>query len=430
MHVPTDDAPPAASRLHGRLLLLARVAWVAVTFLVLTLDAISIPVVYHAVVHDTPVACPTSSCDIQLTHAQISQLHALGLSLTFYAVYTIVLYTLATIVYAGIAGIIFWRRSDDPMALLGAFTLVTFGGAAFNGTMQALPSANPAWTTPTFLLNVIGQITFYVFFCVFPSGRFVPRWMRWVALLWAAGWLLQLFPNASLAALGGSITNGLLFAVVIALLVLAQVYRYRRSSSFAQRQQTKWVVYGFVVGISGFLGILILGNVVLSPDQQNSILGILIFNTLVYGLFLLIPITIALAILRSRLWEIDTLINRTLVYGLLTALLAAIYASLTIGLESLLGTITRASSQYPIVIVIATLAIAALFQPLRSRIQAAIDRRFYRPKYDAAKTLAAFSATLRQEVDLHSLRDEVLSVVEDTMQPAHISLWLRPHNQP
>lgn len=435
MHMPIaddaqPDAPSAPPRLSGRLLLLARVAWIAVAIVTLALDAAGIPVVYHAVTHDVRVVCATASCDnIQLTPAQITQLHALGLSLGFYALYIIVLYTLATLVYAGIAAVIFWRRSDDRMALLGAFTLVTFGGAAFNGTMQVLPSANPIWSTPTLLLNMMGQITFYVFFCVFPSGRFVPRWTRWAVLAWAMGWTLQLLPNSSLVAVGSLITNGPVFAIIIALLVLSQIYRYRRASSLTQRQQTKWAVFGFVIGIGGFLGMLIIGNLVLSADQRNNILGILISNTLLYCLFLLIPVTIALAILRSRLWEIDTLINRTLVYGLLTALLAAIYAGLTIGLESLLGPITGTTSQRPVVIVIATLAIAALFQPLRSRIQAAIDRRFYRRRYDAAKTLAAFSATLRQEVDLHDLRDDVLSIVEETMQPAHVSLWLRPRDQ-
>lgn len=436
MHVPVaadapSDAPSTPPRLSGRLLLFARIAWIAVTIVTLALDAASTPVVYHAVTRDVSVVCATASCgNLQLTPAQISQLHALGLSVSLYAVYIIVLYSLATLVYAGIAAVIFWRRSDDRMALLGAFMLVTFGGAAFNGTMQALPSANPIWTTPTFLLNITGQTAFYVFFCTFPSGRFVPRWTRWVALVWAAAWILQLLPSASLITLGSFIVNGPFFGLFIVLLIAAQVYRYRSVSSLTQRQQTKWVVLGFVIGISGFLGLLILGNVVLRPDQANSIVGIFIFNTLIYCLFLLIPITIAIAILRSRLWEIDTLINRTLVYGLLTALLAAIYAGLTIGLESLLGPITGTSSQRPVVIVIATLAIAALFQPLRTRIQSTIDRRFYRRRYDAATTLAAFSATLRQEVDLHELRDDVLAVVEETMQPAHVSLWLRPRDHP
>jgi hypothetical protein len=139
---------------------------------------------------------------------------------------------------------------------------------------------------------------------------------------------------------------------------------------------------------------------------------------------LLIAIFIAIAVLRARLWDIDTLINKALVYGSLTALLAAVYAGLIIGLESLVGLISGQSTQ-PLVLVVSTLAIYALFQPLRRRIQNIIDRRFYRRKYDAARTLEAFSATLRQEVDLSTLSEHLVAVVQETMQPAHISLWVR-----
>ncbi len=128
--------------------------------------------------------------------------------------------------------------------------------------------------------------------------------------------------------------------------------------------------------------------------------------------------------LRTRLWEVDVLINRTLVYGTLTAILTAVYLGLIIGLQALLrGVISQDNG---VAIVLSTLAIYVLFQPLRRRLQAIIDRRFYRRKYDAARTLAAFSATLRNEVDLHQLREQLVAVVEETMQPSHVSLWLRP----
>jgi len=140
---------------------------------------------------------------------------------------------------------------------------------------------------------------------------------------------------------------------------------------------------------------------------------------------LTIPLSLGLAILRFRLYDIDLLINRTLVYSTLTVLLALIYVGLVIGLQSLVHLFTGQAGQSPVVIVASTLAIAALFQPLRHRTQRVIDRRFYRRKYDAAKTLEAFSATLRNEVDLNQLSEHLIAVVQDTMQPTHVSLWLR-----
>ncbi len=135
---------------------------------------------------------------------------------------------------------------------------------------------------------------------------------------------------------------------------------------------------------------------------------------------LLIPVFIVIAILRSQLWDIDTLINRALVYGSLTALLAALYAGLIIGLEHLAGLIAGQTATNPVILVVSTLAIAALFQPLRTRLQSLIDRRFYRRKYDAEKTLAAFSVSLGQEVDLEQIREHLLAAAAETMQPAHV----------
>ena len=209
--------------------------------------------------------------------------------------------------------------------------------------------------------------------------------------------------------------------------MVLQIYRYRKVYNRVERQQARWVVYGISIGLIGAL--LVIGFYYSNPlgiFHPNAIADLFV-GTLLYIFILLIPLSIGFAILRSRLWEIDTIINKTLVYGLLTLLLAAIYAGLVLGLQALLGGLLHQTSA--IALVVSTLAIYALFNPLRRRIQAIIDRRFYRRKYDAAKTLAAFSNVLRHEVDLNRLSEHLLSVVEETMQPTHVSLWLRKRDR-
>ena len=267
-----------------------------------------------------------------------------------------------------------------------------------------------------------------IFFFLFPTGRFVPRWTRWIAPCVVLYWIYTIFLSNSLYS--QSSWSNLVFFALLLCIVGAQVYRYRRVSTSRERQQTRWVVFGFSIGIVGFVLSIVLANVFLSSAlQQSRVPSTLVGGTILYGFILLIPISIATAILRSRLYDIDVVINKALVYGLLTTLLVAVYAGLIIGLESLVGLFSRQSAQ-PLVIVISTLAIAALFQPLRSRIQRIIDRRFYRSRYDVARTLAAFSATLRNEVDLAELSERLIAVVQETMQPASVSLWLHQPERP
>jgi hypothetical protein len=417
-------APPGAhnnsdTHLHGRWLLIARVIWVVVTLFLLTLNMVMIPRYYTVLLGHCN---PGPQCfALRLTDFDRQFLHQSGLSLGFLAAYQVVLDTTSVVICCTLGALLFWRRSADRMALFCAFMLVLFGGAGFTGILSdALAPLSTAWFALVGTLDLLGQSSFMIFFFLFPSGRFVPRWTRWVAPCVILYWISSIF-FASYQSFWSNIVFGALLLCVVG----AQIYRYRRVSTPRERQQTKWVVFGFSIGIFGFLLVLILVQIFLSPVHRQSSVGTtLVSGTFFYGFLLLIPISIAIAILRSRLYDIDVIINKALVYGSLTALLAAVYAGLIIGLESLVGLFSRQSTQ-PLVIVVSTLTIAALFQPLRSRIQRLIDRRFYRRKYDAVRTLEAFSATLRNEVDLATLSEQLVGIVEETMQPTHVSLWLR-----
>jgi hypothetical protein len=209
------------------------------------------------------------------------------------------------------------------------------------------------------------------------------------------------------------VLTGLLFFGIIGA-AASVVMRFRRSRGI-ERQQMKWFVYAvapmLLIPTDGFL-----------PGIISSVaLGIVLIG---------LPTAIGIAVLRYRLYEIDILINRTLVYGSLTILLAVVYFGGVTATQTVFRALTGQEEQPQLAIVVSTLIIAALFNPLRRRIQSFIDRRFYRSKYDARKTLEAFSAKLRDETDLDALNNELVGVVEETMQPARVSLWLRPDTVP
>src|SRR6266705_2029157 len=408
----------ADTRLRGGWLVLARVVWGAVVVLALGLFIASIPTTFAAL----HMLCTAPSCTTSgpLTPDDVQELQAVGLSMDFYVTYMVVFIIVFVFGYVAVGAVLFWRKSDDRMALFASFTLVTFP-LAFTEVLATLPAS---WWVPVQFVGFLGSICIVLFFYLFPTGQFVPRWMRWlsigVILYWGAKNFFPLSPLNPFTRF--PMLDVLTFVGFVGTMVVGQIYRYRRVSSLLQRQQTKWVVFGMSVAIGCYVGLDLLYGVFSLPPK-GPFADLIIF-TATYFLMLLIPLSIVFAILRARLWDIDILINRTLVYGTLTAMLAVVYIGLIITLQFLLrGLISQTSD---IAIVASTLAIAALFNPLRRRIQAFIDRRFFRRKYDAARTLEAFSVTLRNEVDLSQLREQLVAVVQETMQPTHISLWLRP----
>jgi hypothetical protein len=421
----TRASPPATSSMRGGWLLLARVAWVAVVITALAIILFSIPSSfehYQSVCTAASEVCAEQAVD-QATPEGVQTLGETGLSLRSYALLNVVVDKVFQLVFFAVGALIFWRRSDDRMAWLVSVFLVSFGQVSVDPTAAySLISSQPAWGLPVRSVGIVGTVSSVLFFFLFPSGRFVPHWTRWLAVAFIVNDVPNVFfPELSSRWPSLETVSYLVFLGVLVSMVWSQIYRFRRVSSPAQRQQTKWVVFGLTLGVAGTFPLKL--PVDLSLVGGDTPLTLLLLDAGFSLSLLLIPLSIGVAVLRSHLFDIDLLINRTLVYGLLTALLVLVYFGGIVALQRVFVALTGEKST--LAVVASTLAIAALFSPLRRGIQSFIDRRFYRRKYDAAKTLEAFNARLRDETDLEALSSDLVGVASATMQPEHVSLWLR-----
>ena len=353
----------------------------------------------------------------RLTAESSRQLGELGLSTDFFASYFVAIEVSFTVMSGAVGAIILWRKPDDLVACLVSLMLLTFGAAFF--VPYPVLDLSPVWKFLASTVSFIGSALLILFLYIFPDGRFVPRWTRWVAAVCITAFVpINYFYDSVIFLFGDPLVNTLFSGGFVGVTTYAQIYRYRRISNQAQRQQTRWVVFGIVTALGGACALAVL-NLLVPGGVAASLLG----STALFLLAFLIPLSIGVAVLRYRLFDVDILINRTLVYGSLTVALVTLYVGSVVSLQYVFRAPIGGGSQ--LAIVASTLAIAALFNPFRRRIQDLIDRRFYRRKYDAARTLEAFSARLREETDLEQLNAELLSVVRETMQPEHASLWLR-----
>jgi hypothetical protein len=428
MNARRDRQSGGVSQRQRTILLFARVGCAVVAVISAGLMAATLPT-YFAYLNRFCTA--SASCVYgQLLAGSQQGLQGLGLSLGAYAVLNLTLVIINGLLCIAVAALLLLRKSDSWIAVLIAFLLLVLG---VTNTIISPPILVPllgagAAAFIANFYNFLGAISLPLLFSLFPNGRFAPRWTRWpVMALIIPAVMLTFFPSIGTVLPIVPILSEILFSVGVLGLLVTQVYRYRRVSTPLERQQTKWVLFGFL-WLALVALVLIMPESILSqsghPYNSYMIIGVLASSSVGIP----IALSFGIAILRSHLYDIDVIINRTLVYGSLTAILAAIYFGSVIGLQALVSTITghfSLASQSPLALVASTLIIAALFMPLRRRLQQIIDRRFYRRKYDAARTLAAFSAMLRHEVDLGELHDHLLAVVEETMQPEHISLWLR-----
>jgi hypothetical protein len=368
--------PPQTTVLRGRTLLLARAAWIVVALLTLGLFVASIPLAYQRFLP----ACENSGCDIaQLSPEAKNALEGLGLGLSMghYAAYTVLLAIVLALGYWLIGGILFWKRSDNRLVLYASMMLVTFGTIQAD-TLYWLVEAYPVWDLPVALVDFVAEASFFLLFCVFPDGRFVPRWTRWAAAAWIAYWLLlTFFPDSPLNPISWSpLIDNSLFLGLLGSLVAAQIYRYRRHSDQTARQETKWVVWGFTATLAGFIAVELIGWIFdLTRPGIPELLYKSVGNAVITLCALLIPLSIGVAILRYRLWDIDLIIRRSLVIGPLATILTVVFELANqLLLPFIFRFIPGIEDSSSIKTVVSVLIVVVLFKPLHARLNADVNR--------------------------------------------------------
>lgn len=423
MHLPSTSTQTAAiaeprrekdTRLTGTWLLLAHVVWGVPVIALLILFVFSLPMYFSQLF---TVSNGILYVPWQLTPTGEETLYSLGISLSFYAPCAFGLGLFISCTWVAIAGILFWRKSDDWMALLAAFIFVWWGTS--NISVVFVP-ADWAW----FFLNqasvlTIGNISVFLFFYLFPDGRFVPRWIGWLALLQflilasqafpSFPWNLNVWPEALVALLMGSLVCGI---------AGSQIYRYRRLSSPVQRQQTKWVVFAFAVVFSGLLGDILVVNVLNLPlpDLLVQLLDPILWHLVP----ILIPLSLVFAILRYRLWDIDLIINRTLVYGVLTVSIVTLYTLVVVGLGSLL----QSQGNFALSL-LATGLIAVLFQPLRNRLQRTANRLMYGERDEPYRVLTRLGSRLEATLAPDAVLPTIVETVAQALKLPYAAITLK-----
>ena len=406
-------------QMWGRRSMLARTLWVVLAAGYLLIWLASLPGFYERASTLTVEPYRLGERVIFDNNTARQEASGRGLSLPANAAYDIAYDMLQILVLYVVAAVILRRVSSSfgwftAMVLMG-LGVVSMSGAV--GVAQPFPGASLLVEIPGYLVWPFLALWLYLF----PDGRALPRWTRVPVIgILAAFLLLQL---ASVLAVGGMLppqvdtfgatVGPILGLPLFGLILFARIYRYRRLATPLERQQTKWFVGSVIVLVVLLAAFGVLGNYVPNPYVQD------IASAVLLGF----PISVAFAILRYRLWDIDIIIRRTLIYGTLTAVLALVYLGSVVLLQQVLRPFVGREND--LAVVASTLAIAAIFQPLRRRIQATIDRRFYRRRYDAARTLMGFGLRLRDEVEMDVVTNDLLAVVEETLQPVHASLWLR-----
>jgi len=417
----TASSSSSGTRLHGGLLALARGMWIAIVALTVGLFIAALPMLFRQL--QTVCVSATSCPDGQLSPTGLQTIHDLGFSVGGYAAYTLSLYIATSLVWFAVGIIIFWRRSDDWMALLVALFLVTFN--LFPGLGKSLPAfVYPVWNPPLKFLSFLAVIPLVLFFYLFPSGKFVPRWTGWLAVvIFALAVPRFFFPGSpyDFTTWPGGL-NVLTVLSVGGTMLFAQLYRYRRVSDAVQRQQTKWVVFGvttaLVVLMAGALFYLLFPTIG-QPGSRYSFF----FGTAIPLVLLALPLSIGVAILYYRLWDIDAIINGTLVYVALSACVIGLYVLVVVGLGSLL----QAQGNL-FLSLLATGLIAILFQPLRQRLQQAINRLLYGERDEPYRVLARLGQRLEATLTSDAVLPTIVETIAQALKLPFVAITWTPHD--
>jgi hypothetical protein len=364
---------------------------------------------------------------LAISSAEVAVLSSWGLTMRAYAWAMLAPPVILLLVYWMLGGLILWRQGTSWLGLTVSLALITIPISMVSSDHD-WSTSYPALAFFGVAVGLVGSVIMVLFLYLLPNGRFSPKW-AYIPLFCTILLLFVLSLESNGIMTLSSQAVSLLNTTMTILVLLGgglQIYRYRRDSNVTERQQTKWILSGILATVFAIIvWILVFGPALTIPAGQPQLLAYLggwfLINTV---LLLILPATITIAILRYNLWGIDVIIRKTLLYAALTALLALVYFG---SIAVLQGVVTAVSGQSSsVAIVVSTLVIAALFAPLRRRLQDVIDRRFFRRKYDAGQVLARFAQTARDETDLDSLTTELTRVVQETMQPEQVSVWLKP----
>lgn len=382
--------------------------WVGLAAVVLVLVVAGLPDAYRG--HPAICAAGRAGCE-PIDAADRADLADAGIAPEVVAAYDGVAIPAGTILaFGGVAAVIVVRRRHDRFAVFTANTLLLFGAVAVGGPTEDLAAAHHAFAVPVHLLELAGQVAFAALFYRFPDGRWSPGWTRWLLPPIIVLFAIDIFAPGSPA----DLFDGPLFLVYLATLVGAQVHRFRKVSDAVARQQAKWVCFGSCAAIGIFSVLLAVGFAV--PALVESVIGATLLRTGMYAALALLPASIAVAILRYRLWDIDVVINRTLVWTTLSAAGLALYLVVV----AVVGTVVPTGPGAPSLVAAAVVALA--FAPLRSRIQVRANRMLYGERDDPQTVVSRLGRRLEATLEPDAVARTIVETIHDALRVPYVAL--------